>query len=80
MEGGHRKAGNFQANFCAQLDAENGSILECLTYKTAHFKAVGLTPVKRVSQEDIIGAYNSAIKDGSKSKGFFYHTTTVLVR
>ena len=26
IEGGHRRAGTFQANFCAQLNPEDGSI------------------------------------------------------
>jgi hypothetical protein len=80
MEGGHRKVGNFQANFCAQLDAEYGSISKSLTYMPSNFRQVGLTPARGVKQSDIIGAYNSAIQDGSNSKGFFSGSTTVAVR
>ena len=80
MEGGHRKVGNFQANFCAQLDAERGCISDILTYTPAHFKQAGLIPAAGIKTSDIIGSYNTAIKSGSSSEGFFSGITTVTVR
>ena len=79
-EGGHRRAGIFQANFCSQLNPEDGSISDLMAYTPKHFRTATLTPNENVTAEDIIGAYNSAIKNGSKNKGFFSRNSTVHVK
>ena len=79
-EGGHRRAGMFQANFCSQLDPEDGYISDLMTYTPEHFRTATLTPNENVTAEDIIGAYNSAIEHGSKNKGFFSRKSTVHVK
>ena len=70
IEGGHRRAGVFQANFCAQLNPEDGSISDSLTYTPKHFRMANLTPNERITAKDIMGTYNSVIKQGSVNKGF----------
>jgi hypothetical protein len=39
-----------------------------------------LAPAEDITNEDIIGTYNSAIKSRSNSNGFFYDTAFVGVR
>ncbi len=80
MEGGHRKVGNIQANFCSPLDPERGCFSKPTSYTLAQFIQVGLMPAPGIQTSDITGAYNIALKDGSKSSGFFYSSTVVLVR
>ena len=46
MEGGHHRAAVVQANFCAQLNAEDGSISNLLTYTVKDFRMANLTPNK----------------------------------
>ena len=53
-EEGHRRAGTFQANFCAQLNPEDGSISDLMTYTPKHFRTATLTPNENVTAEDII--------------------------
>ena len=79
MEGGHRRAGIFQANFCAQLNPEDGSISDFLTYTPEHFRLSGMTPKEGVKAKHIIGAYISKIEQGSESEGFFAGKTLVNV-
>ena len=38
MEGGHRKVGNVQANFCSPLDPERGCFSGPTSYTIQHFK------------------------------------------
>ncbi len=80
MEGGHRKVGNVQVNFCSPLDPERGCISKPTAYTISQFKQLGLAPAEDITNEDIIGTYNSAIKSGSNGKGFFYDTAFVGVR
>ena len=80
MEGGHRKVGNVQANFCSPLDPERGCFSKPTSYTVAQFRQVGMIPAQGIQNSDIIGAYNSVIKDGSNSSGFFYATAMVAVR
>jgi len=80
MEGGHRKVGNIQANFCLPLDPERGCFSKPTSYTLAQFRQVGLMPAPDIQSSDITGAYNIALKDGSNSSGFFYSSTAVLVR
>ena len=79
VEGGHRKAAVFQANFCAQLDPEDGSILDSLIYTPKHFRMANLTPNESITAKDIMGAYHSVIKQGSINKGFFSGKSIVHV-
>ena len=80
MEGGHRKAGVFQANFCAQLNPEDGSISDCLTYTPEQFLIAGLTPRSNITAKHITGAYAAEIELGSTGQGFFVQETRVDVR
>ena len=80
IEGGHRRAGIFQANFCAQLNPEDGSISGCLTYTPGHFRNSRMTPKEGITTEHILGAYISKIDQGSKSEGFFAGKTLVHVK
>ena len=80
MEGGHRKAGVFQANFCAQLNPEDGSISDCLTYTPEQFLIAGLTPRSNITAKHITGAYAAQIELGSTGQGFFVQETRVDVR
>jgi len=79
MEGGHRKAAVFQANFCAQLNPEDGSIKNCLTYTPADFRKANLIPDKKITVENIIGKYCSMIEEGSVDNGFFSGVSTIDV-
>ena len=80
QEGGHRRAGIFQANFCAQLNPEDGSISDCLTYTPDQFRLSRLTPKEGVTKEHIIGAYFKQINEGSESHGFFADKSIVSVK
>jgi hypothetical protein len=80
MEGGHRKVGNIQANFCSPLDPERGCFSKPTSYTLAQFREVGLMPAPGIQNSDITGAYNIALKDGSKSSRFFYATAMIVVR
>ena len=80
MEGGHRRAGIFQANFCAQLNPEDGSISDCLTYTPEQFHIAGLSPREDITAKHITGAYAAQIEEGTKGKGFFVEETIVDVR
>ena len=71
MEGGHRRAGIFQANFCAQLNPEDGSISDCLTYTPDQFHIARLIPKKGITTEHITGAYAAQIEKGTNKEGFF---------
>ena len=62
IEGGHRKAAVFQASFCAQLNPEDGSISNCLTYTPDDFRIANLTPDESITVKDIMGSYHSVIK------------------
>ena len=53
-EGGHCRAGMFQANFCSQLDSEDGSISDLMTYTPGHFRTATLTPNENITAEHII--------------------------
>ena len=79
IEGGHHKAAVFQANFCAQLNPEDGSISNCLTYTTDDFRKANLIPDKKITVEGIIGKYCSIIEEGSVNKGFFSGVSTIEV-
>ena len=80
MEGGHRKAGMFQANFCAQLDPEDGSISDCLTYTPEQFVIAGLNPANDITANHITGAYATEITAGIRGQAFFVNKTRVDVR
>ncbi len=80
MEGGHQRAGVFQANFCAQLNPEDGSISDCLTYTPEQFLIAGLSPGKDIMATHITGAYAVEIEAGTKGQGFFVENTRVDVR
>ena len=80
MEGGHRKAGVFQANFCAQLNPEDGSISDCMTYTPEQFLIAGLSPGNDITAKHIAGAYAMEIKEGTKGQGFFVEKASVDVR
>ena len=80
LEGGHRRAGIFQANFCAQLDPEDGSISDLMTYTPEHFRTATITPDKSITAEHIMGAYNSTIRRGSVNQGFFSGKSIVHVK
>ena len=80
MEGGHRKVGNIQANFCSPLDPERGCFSKPTSYTLAQFRQVGMIPAAGIQTSDITGAYNIALKEGSKSSGFFHATASVAVR
>ena len=47
MEGGHRRAAIFPANFCAPLNAEDGSISNLLSYNLKDFRMANLIPNKK---------------------------------
>ena len=79
MEGGHRKAGVFQANFCAQLNPEDGSISDCLTYTPDQFLIAGLRPGKDITARHITGTYAAEIEEATRGKGFFVEKTSVEV-
>ena len=79
MEGGHRKAAVFQANFCAQLNPEDGSISNCLTYTPDDFRKANLIPDKKITVENIIGKYCSIIEEGTVDNGFFSGVSTIDV-
>ena len=79
VEGGHRKAAVFQANFCAQLNPEDGSISNFLTYTPDDFRKANLIPDKNITVEGIIGKYCSIIEEGSVNKGFFSGVSMVDV-
>ncbi len=80
QEGGHRRAGIFQANFCAQLNPEDGSISDYLTYTPDQFCLSRLTPKEGITTEHIIGAYVKQINEGSKSHDFFADKSLVNVK
>ena len=80
MEGGHRKVGNIQANFCSPLDPERRCFSKPTSYTLAQFREVGLMPAPGIQNSDITGAYNITLLDGSKSSGFFYATAMFMVR
>ena len=80
IERGHRKVGNIQANFSSPLNPERGCFSKPTSYTLAKFRQVGLMPAPGIQNSDITGAYNIALKDGSKSSGFFYATAMVMVR
>ena len=80
MEGGHRKVGIIQANFCSPLDPERGCFSKPTSYTVAQFRQGGMMPAEGILNSDIIGAYNKVIKEGSNSSGFFYATAMVTVR
>ena len=80
QEGGHCRAGVFQANFCAQLSPEDGSISDCLTYTPDQFCFSRFTPKEGTTKEHIIGAYIKQINDGSKSQGDFAGVSSVNVK
>ena len=80
MEGGHCRAGIFQANFCALLNPEDGSISDWLTYTPKDFRTATMTPNESITAEHTIGAYNSTIKKGSVNKGFFSGGSIVHVK
>ena len=44
LEGGHCRAGIFQANFCAQLDPEDGSISDLMTCTPEYFRTANNDP------------------------------------
>ena len=79
IEGGHRRAGIFQANFCAQLNPEDGSISNYLSYTPEYFRTTTLTPNESITAEHIMGAYHSTIEQGSMNKGFFSRKSIVYV-
>ncbi len=80
MKGGHHKAGNFQEIFCAQLNPEDGSVSDSLTTTPEHFRSADVTPAEGIKAEHIVWAYNSAIKQGSVSQGFFSGKILVHVK
>ena len=48
MEGGHRKVGNVQANFCSPLDPERGCFSKPTSYTVAQFRQVGMIPAQGI--------------------------------
>ena len=79
IEGGHRKAAVFQANFCAQLNPEDGSMSNFCTYIPDDFKKANLTPDKSITVQSIMGSYCSIIEEGSVNRGFFSGVSTIDV-
>jgi len=79
MEGGHCRAAIFQANFCAPLNAEDGSISNLLTYNLKDFRMANLTPNQKIKMNDIGGKYNSLINEGAQNRGFFSESSSVHV-
>ena len=79
-EGGHHRSGMFQANFCSQLDPEDGSISDLMTYTPGHFRTAIMIPDESITAEHIIGAYNFAMEQGFMNKGFFSCESSVHVK
>ena len=80
MEGGHRRAGTFQANFGAQLNPEDGSISGWLTCTPEDFRTATVTPDASITAEHVMGAYNSTIEQGSMNEGFLFGKCTAQVK
>ena len=79
MEGGHRRAAIFQANFGAQLNPEDGSISSSFTYAPEDFRTATVTLDASITAQDIMGAYNSTVEQCSMNKGFLFGKCTVQV-
>ena len=71
LEGGHRRAAAIQAVFCAEIDAEDGTISGPNMLGVESFNQVGIKTAKghRVTDDDIIGAV-VAVTTGGLISGF----------
>ena len=54
MDGVHRRAGIFQASFCAQLNPEDDPVSDWLTYTPEDFRTAIMTPDVSITAEHIM--------------------------
>ena len=81
LEGGHRRAAAIQAVFCAEIDAEDGTISGPNTLRVESFNEVGINTEEgySVTDDDIVGAA-VAVTTGGLDSGFFSEPTRIELR
>ena len=81
LEGGHRRAAAIQAVFCAEIDAEDGTISGPNTLGVDSFNKVGINalPGCTVTDDDIIGSA-VAVSTGGVKSGFFSEPCQIELR
>ena len=81
LEGGHRRAAAIQAVFCAEIDAEDGTISGPNTLRVESFNEVGIKTAEghSVTDDDIVGAA-VAVTTGGLDSGFFSEPAQIELR